>query len=152
MIGNRRRRPEPGSVSLELVILAPILITLMLLMFTFGVYADTESLVDQAARDGVRAATQSRSESEAGERISDIVASTMSEASTPCIDGPAISWTTSDGEFKATSPMSREPMNMVQVSVSCTIDLGDAVFLPVGRKTITSTFVSPLDTFRGYYS
>ena len=141
-----------GSVSLELIILAPILITLMLLMFTFGVYSDTESLVDQAARDGVRAATQSRSDAEADERIADIVGETMSEASTPCIGGPNIDWGTSSGEFKATLPMSRGPMNMVEVTVSCTIQLGDTFFLPLGQTTITSTFVSPLDTFRGYYS
>ena len=149
---NRHRGPDPGSVSLELVILAPVLITLMLLMFTFGVYADTESLVDQAARDGVRAATQSRSATEARGRIDDIVAQTMGESSTPCIGGPAVRWSTTSGDFMATSPISRGPMNMVQVTVSCTIDLGDAFFLPLGRKTISSTFVSPLDTFRGYYS
>jgi Flp pilus assembly protein TadG len=144
--------PDRASVSLELVILAPVLITLMLLMFTFGVYADTESLVDQAARDGVRAATQSRSASEAQGRITDIVSETMSEASAPCIGGPGVSWRTTNGEFMATSPISRGPMNMVSVTVSCTVELGDAFFLPLGRKTITSTFVSPLDTFRGYYS
>ena len=150
----RRRRPHSsrGSVSLELVILAPVLITLMLLMFTFGVYGDTESLVDQAARDGVRAATQSRSGDEADERITDIVSETMDEASTPCIGGPDVDWDTSNGEFEATSPISRGPMNMVEVTVSCTIELGDTFFLPLGRTTITSTFVSPLDTFRGYYS
>ena len=141
-----------GSVSLELIILAPILITLMLSMFTFGVYSDTESLVDQAARDGVRAATQSRSGDEANERITDIVSETMSEASTSCIGGPDVDWDTTNGEFLATSPISSEPMNMVQVTVSCTIELGDTFFLPLGRTTITSTFVSPLDTFRGYYS
>jgi Flp pilus assembly protein TadG len=148
----RRHGKDRGSVSLELVILAPVLITLMLLMFTFGVYADTESLVDQAARDGVRAATQSRSAGEAQDRIDDIVSQTMSEASTPCIGGPAVSWSTTNDEFMATSPISRGPMNMVSVTVSCTVELGDAFFLPLGRKTISSTFVSPLDTFRGYYS
>jgi len=146
-----RQHRSRGSVSLELVILAPILITLMMLMFTFGVYADTESLVDQAARDGVRAATQSRSETEAEARVTDIVSETMAEASTPCIGGPKVEWDTSTGDFKATLPLSRGPMNMVEVTVDCTINLGDAFFLPLGRTTISSTFVSPLDTFRGYY-
>jgi len=147
-----RRRQELGGASLELVILTPVLVTLMLLMYTFGVYADTESLVDQAARDGVRAATQSRSADEAGDRINDIVAETMSESSTPCLGGPGIDWSTTDGEFRAAPPISQAPMNMVVVTVSCTIELGDTFYLPLGQTTITSTFLSPLDTFRGYYS
>lgn len=151
MSGRPRAHRSRGSVSLELVILAPVLITLMLLMFTFGVYADTESLVDQAARDGVRAATQSRSAQEAQGRIDEIVNQTMAEASTPCIGGADVGWHTSTDDFAATSPISQAPMNMVEVTVTCTIDLGDAFFLPLGRKAITSTFVSPLDTFRGYY-
>lgn len=151
MSGPARTLDARGSVSLELVILAPVLITLMMLMFTFGVYSDTESLVDQASRDGVRAATQSRSAQEAQERIDDIVGETMGESSTHCIGGPGVDWRTSNGDFRATSPISRAPMNMVEVTVTCTIDLGDAFFLPLGRTTISSTFLSPLDTFRGYY-
>ena len=52
-------RDERGTISLELAVLAIPLLMLMMLMWAFGVYAQAESLSDQAARDAVRAATQS---------------------------------------------------------------------------------------------
>ena len=145
------RRDDRGTVTLELVLLAPLLIMLMLLMYAFGLYAHTESLVDQAARDGVRAATQSRSPGEADEMVDSVVTETMSDAVTPCLGGPDVAWGTSDGDFTAPPPIS-EDMNFVEVTVSCTVDLGNASFLPfLGETTLERTFLSPLDTFRGYY-
>ncbi|MGI8612610.1 MAG: TadE/TadG family type IV pilus assembly protein [Nocardioidaceae bacterium] len=146
-------RREDGTISLELVILAPVLIMLMMLMYAFGLYAQTESLVDQSARDAVRSATQSRSAHEADAKIRSTVDDTMSNAIAPCQGSPQVSWHTTSGSFTAEPPISRLPMNMVVVTVSCDVDLGDATFLPfLGVTHVVSTFLSPLDTFRGYYS
>jgi Flp pilus assembly protein TadG len=145
------RTHETGSASLELVILAPILITLLMLMWAFGVYAQTEAVVDQAARDAVRAATQSRSSEEAEEKSTSAASETLDQTLVDCLES-SIELSPTGDEFVATSPMSDDPMVMARVEVSCTVDLGDATFLPfLGETRLRSVFVSPLDIYRGYY-
>lgn len=146
-----RGRRQSGSASLELVILAPLLITLLMLMWAFGVYAHTEALVDQAARDGVRAATQSRSYEEAKAVSASTASQTLDGTLVECLDSSIRLSPTGDA-FVAASPLSDEPMTMARVEVSCTVDLGDATFLPfLGETQLRSVFVSPLDVYRGYY-
>jgi hypothetical protein len=42
-------------------------------------------------------------------------------------------------------------MVTVTVTVTCSVDLSAAAFLPFGNVTVESVFVSPLDNYRGYY-
>ena len=60
-----RRRRERGALALELAILAPVLLVLFMFLLACGRYFQTSSLLESAARDGARAASQSRSLPEA---------------------------------------------------------------------------------------
>jgi TadE-like protein len=148
------RREAGGTISLELAVLAIPLIALMMLMWAFGVYAQAESLTDQAARDAVRAATQSRSEAEANEKLEAAIEATIGgsdylsryvtceEPQPEGLEG-----------FEPQSVFTVDEMRMVTVTLRCQVDLSAASFLPLGGpKWIESTFVSPLDSYRGYYS
>jgi Flp pilus assembly protein TadG len=147
----RSPRDAAGSASLELVLLAPILITLLMLMWAFGVYAQAEAVVDQAARDAVRAATQSRSYAEAEETSTSAASETLEQTLVDC-QAPGVELTPQGDDFVPASPLSDGPMTMARVEVTCTVDLGDATFLPfLGETRLRSVFVSPLDTYRGYY-
>ena len=144
-------RDARGTISLELAILAIPLLMLMMLMWAFGVYAQAESLSDQAARDAVRAATQSRSAAEAEEKIDDAVADTTAGAEyvgryMDCDTQPDL-----PDPYTGHPTISQDTMVMVAVTVTCTVDLSAASFLPIGNPTVTSTFISPLDEYRGYY-
>ena len=57
----RAKRTEHGTMALEMVILAPILLILFMFLLACGRYFQTSSLLENAARDGARAASQSRS-------------------------------------------------------------------------------------------
>jgi Flp pilus assembly protein TadG len=144
-------RDGRGTISLELAILAIPLLMLMMLMWAFGVYAQAESLSDQAARDAVRAATQSRSAGEAEDEIAEAVTDTTSNAEyvgdyMDCDSDPDL-----PDPYTGHPTISQDTMVMVAVTVTCTVDLSAASFLPIGSPTITSTFLSPLDEYRGYY-
>lgn len=147
----RRRGDSGGTISLEMAVLAIPLIMLLMLMWAFGVYAQAESISDQAARDAVRAATQSRSSDEAEEQIAEAVRSTTEEAEyvgryMDCSYDPDL-----PQPFTAQPAISQAQMVTVTVTVTCSVDLSAAAFLPFGKVTVESVFVSPLDNYRGYY-
>ncbi len=147
-----RSRDERAGASLELVILAPLLIGFISLLYALGVYAHTEQLVYQAARDGVRVATQARSMEEAQAKAASAVDDVLSGTVTECGNDEVFAMSTSTGEFDVPPILSGEPLTMVTVTVSCDIDLGDVTFFPFPDvDPITSAFVSPLDSLRGYY-
>ena len=147
----RRRGDSGGTISLEMAVLAIPLIMLLMLMWAFGVYAQAESISDQAARDAVRAATQSRSSDEAEQQIAQAVRSTTEEAEyvgryMDCSYDPEL-----PRPFTAQPAISQAQMVTVTVTVTCSVDLSAAAFLPFGNVTVESVFVSPLDNYRGYY-
>jgi Flp pilus assembly protein TadG len=147
----RRRDDSGGTISLELAVLAIPLIMLMMLMWAFGVYAQAESLSDQAARDAVRAASQSRSAGEAEEKIAAAVEATTEDAEyvgryMDCSVDPNL-----PQPFNAQPAISQAEMVTVSVTVTCSVDLSEAAFVPLSNVTVESTFVSPLDSYRGYY-
>lgn len=142
---------DGGTISLELAVLAIPLLMLMMLMWAFGVYAQAESISDQAARDAVRAASQSRSAAEAESKIASAVTATTGDAEyvgryMDCGYAPNL-----PNPFTAQPAFSQADMVTVSVTVSCSVDLSAASFLPLGSVSIESTFVSPLDSYRGYY-
>jgi Flp pilus assembly protein TadG len=147
----RRQGDSGGTISLEMAVLAIPLIMLLMLMWAFGVYAQAESISDQAARDAVRAATQSRSSDEAEQQIAEAVRSTTEEAEyvgryMDCSYDPEL-----PQPFTAQPAISQAQMVTVTVTVTCSVDLSAAAFLPFGKVTVESVFVSPLDNYRGYY-
>jgi Flp pilus assembly protein TadG len=132
-------RAERGTMALEMAILAPILLILFMFLLACGRYFQTSSLLESAARDGARSASQSRSLADAQERVDDAVSRTMDQAVASC-ESSASGVITS--AFAAGSPLS--------VEVTCTINYRDLGLLGLSGDTkITKRFSSSLDPYRG---
>ena len=135
----RRLRGERGTMALEMVILAPILLILFMFLLACGRYFQTSSLLENAARDGARSASQTRSLAAAQGQVDEAVTRTMDQAVKSCKDSAGGTITTA---FAAGSPLS--------VEVTCTINYRDLGLLGIGGDTtITKKFSSSVDPYRG---
>jgi Flp pilus assembly protein TadG len=135
----RGERGERGTMALEMAILAPILLILFMFLLACGRYFQTSSLLENAARDGARSASQARSLAKAQTQVDEAVTRTMGQAVESCK-------TTADGTI--TSQFT--PGSPVSVEVSCTIDYRDLGLLGLSGDTlITKKFSSTLDPYRG---
>ncbi|QNE22525.1 hypothetical protein F1D05_37265 [Kribbella qitaiheensis] len=110
----RRSRPERGTMALEMVILAPLLLILFMFLLACGRYFQTSSQLENAARDGARSASQARSLADAQQRIDKAVTRTMGQSVESCKSSASGTVTSA---FAAGSPLS--------VEVTCTIDYRD---------------------------
>ncbi|HET9500080.1 MAG TPA: TadE/TadG family type IV pilus assembly protein [Marmoricola sp.] len=148
---SRTRRAATGTASLELVIVAPFLLALLMLIIAFGRYAQTENLVDQAARDAARAATAQNDRSAVSGIVDDVVDEAMLDAPPSCrtsaeADPPRMT----PGAFGLPDPNDPIAIDSVSVTVHCTLDLSDLAALPLRSVEVERTFTSPLDRYRGY--
>lgn len=146
-----RRRADDGTASLELVIVTPFLLALLMLIIAFGRYAQTENLVDQAARDAARAATAQNSKAQVVPVVNSVLAESMRDAPTSCRDSavadpPRLTPTA----FGLPDPLNPVAIDSVTITVRCSLDLSDLAALPLRTVTIERTFTSPLDRYRGY--
>ena len=122
------RRAEHGSLTVEFVLLAPLLIVLMLFLVLAGRVVEAHGQVDGAARDAARAASLARSLGQA-----DLDARAAVNAD---IRGGWCQNVTVSG-FAAGS-------TAVTVSLNCSLDL---TYVGVGSVTINGFAVAPLDQF-----
>ncbi|MET9396121.1 TadE family protein [Kitasatospora sp. NPDC002965] len=144
-VPHTRRRPtgDRGSVSMELAILAPVLIAMLLLIVAAGRIHLSDSTVDAAARNAARAASLERDGATAKTAGTRVAQQTLQDQGLRCdqlkVDVPT------DG-FRA--PLGTP--SSVHVTVSCTVALADLALpgLP-GSRTVTGTFSSPIDAYRG---
>ncbi|MEU4389773.1 TadE/TadG family type IV pilus assembly protein [Kribbella sp. NPDC023855] len=135
----RAQRGERGTMALEMVILAPLLLILFMFLLACGRYFQTSSLLENAARDGARSASQTRSLADAQGQVDAAVSRTMEQAVASCKDSAGGSITSA---FAAGSTLS--------VEVTCTINYRDLGLLGIGGDTtITKRFSSSIDPYRG---
>lgn len=151
-----REREGRASVSLELVLLAPLLLALMLLIIAFGRYTHVKGYVDQAARDAARSATAARDGDAAQTAVTRTIEANLSDAPPSCLDSATHTVTTSNGnEFVASnpySPVQNGGLNVLTVTVSCRIGVSDLAFIGFDQNiTLTSTFSSPMPAIYGTY-
>ena len=138
----RWRDTEAGDASLELILLAPVLLALIGLVIAAGRISVARGSVEAAARDAARQASIARSPGEA------VAAAQLSADTALSHDGldcdPVVNVDTSGFGVPVGQPA------QVSATVICTVPLGDLVVpgLP-GSQTLTYTFTSPLDPFRG---
>lgn len=132
------RRAERGSLTLELAIMAPVLVAFMMLMVGVGRIVDAQSQVDSAARDAARDASIARGSGEAAARAVDAAQASLGGVGW-CLGGPNTQTDTTDWG----------PGGQVSVTVTCDADLGglSLIGLP-GTKQMTGRATAPLDTFR----
>jgi len=147
-----RALPQTGSTSLELVLLAPVLLSVMLLIAAFGRHANAQGYVDQAARDAARTATAQRSFAIAKAAVEDTIAATMATAPPSCRDSESHDVSTTPGKgFEASNPYDPRDLNVITVTVECDVDMSDLAFIGFGTVHLSSTFSSPMSSIYGTY-
>ena len=135
VIGRLRRRDDRGSFSLELALLAPIIMGLLWMMLSAGRVTQATSQVEGAARDGARAASINHA-GRADDAAIDAVNNSLVANGVTCVGGPAIG-------FDPAGAL--QPGARIVVTVTCRV----AILFGAGSVAVTRRGVSVLDTFRG---
>lgn len=138
----RSARNDRGSVTLELAILAPILILLVGAVIVIGRVQVAAGAVEQATRSAAREASLAR-DAEDGR-------SAALRAANRELTASGIECATSGVEVDASgfaAPLGE--VGVVRVAVSCTVSMADLAIpgLP-GARTLTADAASPVDAFR----
>jgi len=131
---------ERGSMALELVLLAPVIV---LVVWLFGVYALRLAVangdVEAAARDAARSASIARS-ADAARQTAAVSAATSLAASGRVCSSVQVAVSTADFQAGGT----------VTVTVTCTIPRSDLTPLgPGGVKDVQQAYTAPVDPYRG---
>ncbi|GAA1167606.1 Flp pilus assembly protein TadG [Kitasatospora gansuensis] len=140
----RRREGDRGSAALEAAIIAPVLVAFVLIAVAAGRIQSTGGVVDAAARSGARAASLARTPEGAQQAAAEAVQEVLGGQGARCegAERPPIEYGTLD------TPTGR--LDTVTVQVSCTVRLSDLLIDVVpGSKTMTASFTSVLDHYRG---
>ncbi len=144
-------RRDRGTASLELVIVAPFMLLLLMMILAFGRYAQTENLIDQAARDAARASTAQNVRADVPKISDQVLQESMVDAPDSCRSTSKVARISmTQTAFSLPDPNDPIAIDSVSVEVTCTLDLSDLAGLPLKSVTITRTFTSPLDRYRGY--
>lgn len=137
----RRRGGQSGAggESLELLIIAPIVLAIFLAAVAVGRYQLGAGKIDQAAGAGARAASQQLTQGAAQSAALEAAQSALTAAGVTC---QGISVAVDTGGYQATAAGSAQ----VLVTVTCEVSWSDLT-IPgwPGSKTITSQAASPLD-------
>lgn len=134
-----RVRSERGSASVELVLLTPVLVTILLLVVTFGRATSAAADVEAAARDAARAASLARSAGGATTKGQEAANASIHEAGYRC------------QSFEVGIDTSRfQPDGIVTATARCRLSLSDlsGVGLPES-VTIERSFSEAVDRYRG---
>lgn len=135
-------RRDDGSMSAELVLLAPFLLAVALFVIACGRIALTDISVQNAANAAARDASLSRTAEAAQANANASAVNSINVADLNCtplsvsIDSSGIN-------------VALGQVGTVSATVTCTLNLSDIALpgLP-GTKVITSTAVSPVDPYR----
>ncbi|MFJ5779257.1 TadE family protein [Streptomyces sp. NPDC093094] len=134
---------DRGTAALETAVIAPALIALLGLMIAFGRVVDADGAVDGAAHAAARAASLQRDAATAQSQARAAAQASLSGDGITC-QNTDVTVDTSGFSFDVGQTAT------VTATISCTADLSDIALpgLP-GAKTLTATFTSSLDTYRG---
>ncbi|MET7390210.1 TadE/TadG family type IV pilus assembly protein [Streptomyces sp. NPDC005529] len=128
------RRGDRGLSTIEVVILAPVMILFILVLVAFGQLVDGRGALDGAARDAARAGSIQKDH---GTAMAEARKAAEADLGDIC-SGPVTVTQTSAGF---------EPDTLFSVEVSCEVRGLAMIGLDV-PTTLKSTFSSPLDPFR----
>ncbi|WP_066369335.1 TadE/TadG family type IV pilus assembly protein [Herbidospora mongoliensis] len=121
---------DRGSMSVETVMLAPVLVLFLLFLVGAGRVVEAQGEVNGAARDAARAASVQRDEGAAQEAATSAATDALADCP-PEVSMAGTQW---------------QEGGVVEVTVSCSLDLD---FLGFGTNvTITGDSVVPLEQFR----
>lgn len=132
-------RDDRGSLAVEFVIVAPMLLLVLALIYVFARVAEVNGVLDTGTRDAARVATQAFTYAQARTAARRVVAEEVGGGSAECLR--TLEVTVSDNFL---------PGRTITVTARCTYPLSDAG-LPgaPGSLTVSSDFSSVLDPNRG---
>lgn len=138
-----RAGDDQGSVALDAAIVAPALLLLIMLAILVGRTSSAASAVADAAHDAARAASLSRTAADANRSANQAAYASLASAGRSCTSHRV---EVNTGGF--TVPVGRPAT--VSVTLSCTVSYADLLAIPgmPGSKTLTTSFISPLDQYR----
>jgi Flp pilus assembly protein TadG len=133
---------DRGSAALELVVLAPILLSLLALVIAAGRTTVAQAAVDAAARDAARQASIALSPAAAQAAGLASASAALRQDGLDCTPSVVID-TSQFASIPAGTPAE------VSAVVSCAVPLANLALpgLP-GTARLTASFVSPLDVYR----
>ncbi|MDT0342891.1 TadE/TadG family type IV pilus assembly protein [Streptomyces litchfieldiae] len=132
----RRRMRDRGVSSIEVVILAPVVIGFVLVLVALGQLVSGRSAVSGAARDAARAGSLERSTSAAMREAEEVAEHQLGDV---CVAGSV--------RVVRTSPAGHEPGSLFGVEVSCRVRGLDMLGVGV-TSTLSGTSSSPIDPYR----
>ena len=133
------RSDERGTVAVEVAVLAPALVTLLLLVVYAGRVTHANGEVQRAATQAARAATLRQTAAAATSAARATATSGLRDAGFVCSD---LTTVVDTSRFTAGGT--------VAVTVRCTADMRDVTLLGVpGRRTFTATSTQVIDRYRG---
>lgn len=134
---------ERGNTSLELAIMAPIVIALLLMLIAFGRTATAKSHIDGAAFSTARAASIERTSTSAQASAAQTAREYLDQRGLTC--APQVVNVDTTGFSRAVGERAQ-----VAVTISCTVPLREVTgVVPFGSRTFTATAYSPIDSYRG---
>ncbi|WP_240489951.1 TadE/TadG family type IV pilus assembly protein [Actinomadura atramentaria] len=132
-----REDGERGSMSLEMVLVTPLLVAFLLVLAGAGRLVDAQSQVDGAARDAARAASVARSAGGADQMARAAAAADL-RGRDWCAGGPSVEVDLNG--FRAGG--------RVAVTIVCSVDLADLAFVGFpGTKRLQGRALAPIDTY-----
>jgi Flp pilus assembly protein TadG len=137
-----RRQGDRGTAAIELAVIAPVFLVFLLALITAGRYSVALQAGEAAAFDAARTASLSRTAAAAGPAARTAALNSYATAGIRCREVTAVV-DTAGFAVPVGQPAT------VSVRVTCVVDLADVALpgLP-GSATLTSSFTSPLDTYR----
>lgn len=143
LLRRSRCRYDRGSVSVELAILLPGFVYLIVLAIVAGRQVVAQGAIDLAAHDAARAASLSRSAATAQARATTAAQDTLAQQGLAC-SSLTVTVDTEQFALPVGTPAS------ISVTVQCVVSFADLAALPgvPGSRTLTASFVSPLDQYR----
>lgn len=139
-----RRQLDRGSLSIEYVLVTPMIFAVFALIYAFGIVAQANGLLDAGTRDAARAASRANSYHDAVTRARQIIEDEISRDSS-CAHSLGVQVTPSNAWAP---PTPGQPLRTVTVRASCTYSLSDSVGGLPGSLRVTSRFSSPVDPNR----
>ncbi|GII52806.1 membrane protein [Planotetraspora thailandica] len=128
-------------MALETTIIAPALLTMLVMMIAVGRIAIAHGAIDAAARDAARQASIARDPSAARSAALSSAREALAREGLKC--APSVTLDTSGFSTPVGRPAS------VAATVTCEVGLADIAVPGIpGSKTLTSSFASPIDPFR----
>ncbi len=133
-----KARDEYGTAALELVLIAPVLLVVMLFVIGLGRMAHARQEVESVAADAARAASLERNTAQSAAAARTAAQTSLGDAGLACTQ---LSVSVDISNYR--------PGGQVEVTVSCTAQLGDVALSGLGgSKVFTASSIVPIETHR----